>query len=73
MGTQDSFALAEDFVARNGTTTPLMTWDETFLTWDHYQVRGQPFILLLDEVGQPLGAWTGLSDELVDLVTNYGA
>lgn len=68
MGTQDGFELAEDFVARNGTTTPLMTWDETFATWEHYGVRGQPWLILLDRLGEPLGAWPSLDDELVGLI-----
>lgn len=68
MGTQDSFELAEDFVDRNGTATPLMTWDETFQTWDYYEVRGQPTLILVDRAGLPLGTWNFLSDELVQLV-----
>jgi hypothetical protein len=73
LGTQDSYGLAEEFVARNGTATPLMTWDETFLTWDHYEVRGQPVTILLDPAGQPLGQWYGMTQEMVDLVDGYGA
>ncbi len=71
MGTQDSFGLAEQFVARTGTETPLMTWDETFATWDFYQVRGQPTAILLDPAGMPLGQWFGLTQEMVTLVENY--
>lgn len=73
MGTQDSLGLAEDFVARNGTETPLMTWDETFETWAYYGVRGQPQTILLDPAGQPLGQWFGLSQEMVELVDAFGA
>ena len=68
LGTQDDLALAEDFVERNGMTTPLMTWDETFETWLYYDVRSQPTIILVDKDGMPLGGWHGLSDELVALV-----
>ena len=68
MGTQDGIGLAEDFVSRNGTSTPLMTWDESFATWDYYQVRGQPATILLDPNGQPIGQWFGLSNEIVDIV-----
>ena len=72
MGTQDSFGLAEEFVARHGSATPLMTWDETFQTWDYYQVRGQPVVILLDPAGKPLGQWYGLTQEMVDMVEAYG-
>lgn len=71
MGTQDSFGLAEEFLERHQVTTPLMTWDETFETWDHYDVRGQPVVILLDPEGNPLGQWYGLTREAVDLVINY--
>ena len=65
LGTQDSLQLAEEFVDRNGTSTPLMTWDATFETWNHYEVRGQPTLILVDQGGQPLGTWHSLSDELI--------
>lgn len=71
MGTQDSFGLAEDFLARNELSTPLMTWDETFETWAHYDVRGQPVVILLDPAGQMLGQWYGLTREAADLVENF--
>ncbi len=48
-----------------------MTWDETFETWAHYEVRGQPQVILLDENGAKLGQWFGLTREAVDLVENY--
>lgn len=71
MGTQDSFGLAEEFLARHQVSTPLMTWDESFLTWDHYDVRGQPQVILLDENGGKLGQWFGLTREAADIVENY--
>ncbi len=71
MGTQDSFGLAEDFLSRHTVNTPLMTWDQTFETWDYYDVRGQPVVILLDESGNPLGQWYGLTREAADLVENY--
>lgn len=73
MGTQDGLELAEDFVARHGTETPLMTWDETFETWAYYEVRGQPTAILVDPDGNQLGRWHGLTQEMVDLVEAYGA
>lgn len=71
MGTQDSLEQAEDFLERNSVTTPLMTWDESFQTWDYYDVRGQPVVILVDPVGNQLGQWYGLTREAVELVENY--
>lgn len=71
MGTQDSLGQAEDFLERNSVTTPLMTWDESFQTWDYYDVRGQPVVILVDPDGNPLGQWFGLTSEAVELVENY--
>ncbi len=73
MGTQDSIGLAEQFVERHETVTPLMTWDQSFETWAYYEVRGQPTTILVDPAGQPLGQWFGLTQEMVDLVEAYGA
>lgn len=71
MGTQDSLGLAEQFVERHEVTTPLMTWDASFETWNHYQVRGQPVVILLDENGGFLGQWFGLTREAAELVESY--
>ncbi len=71
MGSQDDLGLAESFVERHQTNTPLMTWDESFATWAHYEVRGQPTIILLDPSGEQLGMWFGLTSEMVDIVENY--
>ncbi len=71
MGTQDSLGLAEDFIARNQVSTPLMTWDESFSTWQYYQVRGQPSTILVDPSGEPLGQWFGLTQEMVTMVENF--
>jgi len=73
MGTQDSLDLAQQFVERHATMTPLMTWDSTFETWIHYGVGGQPFTILVDPSGERLGEWFGLSQEMVDIVDQYGA
>ncbi|MEM9561871.1 MAG: hypothetical protein AAGA93_04595 [Actinomycetota bacterium] len=73
MGTQDSLDLAQQFVERHGTNTPLMTWDASFETWIHYGVRGQPFTILVDPSGQPLGDWFGVTQEMVQLVDEFGA
>jgi hypothetical protein len=71
MGTQDDLALAQTFVDRHGTATPLMTWDQTFETWDHYEVRGQPTTILVDPAGEVLGRWFGLTREMIDLVEDF--
>lgn len=71
MGTQDSFGLAEQFLERNQVQTPLMTWDETFSTWEYYQVRGQPTAILVDPQGQPMGQWFGLTQEMVTMVEEF--
>jgi len=64
MGTQDDLGQAEDFVARHGTTTPLMTWDSGFDTWDHYGIRGQPNLIFVDGSGIELGSWRILDDDV---------
>jgi hypothetical protein len=71
MGTQDSLGLAEEFIARNEVSTPLMTWDESFQTWQYYQVGGQPSAILVDPSGQPMGQWFGLTQEMVTMVENF--
>lgn len=62
MGAQDSLALAEGFVADVGVSTPLMIWDESFGTWAHYGVAGQPTAILVDAQGQVIETWLGRFD-----------
>jgi hypothetical protein len=71
MGSQDNLGMAEEFVSRNEVATPLMTWDSGFDTWEHYGVRGQPYVMLLDENGATLGEWFGLTRDAIDLVESY--
>lgn len=71
MGTQDSFSQAEDFLERGNVSTPLMTWDESFATWEHYEVRGQPVTILLGPDGDQLGRWNGITREMLDLVDQF--
>lgn len=71
MGTQDSFGQAEDFLERGGVVTPLMTWDESFETWEHYEVRGQPMTVLVEPNGNELGRWRGVTREMLDIVDAY--
>ncbi len=69
MGAQDSFSLAQDFVARTGTASFPMVWDESFDTWRYYQVTGQPTAILVDAQGQPIQGWRGIfpPDEVLEL------
>ena len=63
MGAQDSFSFAEEFRASTGTESFLMIWDESFGSWQHYGVRGQPTALLVDASGEVIQAWLGQFDE----------
>lgn len=71
MGAQDSLGLAEDFLLRNELETPLMTWTESFDSWQYYQVRGTPSVILVDPQGQPMGQWFGLTQEMVTMVEEF--
>lgn len=73
MGTQDSLDLASQFLERHALDNVLLTWDESFQTWQYYQVRGQPTVILVDPQGTPLGQWYGLTQEAAMLVEQYGA
>lgn len=67
LGTQDSLDLAQTFVARHELGTPLMVWDQSFETWQFYQVAGQPRAALIDADGEVLGSWFGLPGEVFDI------
>jgi peroxiredoxin len=58
LGTQDSLALARDFVARYGTTFTML-WDESFRSWRALGVTGQPAAVLLDPGGREVQRWVG--------------
>lgn len=59
IGTQDDFALAEDFVASYGVSTPRMLWDPGFESWQSLEITGQPTWVLLSPGGEELGRWQG--------------
>lgn len=59
IGTQDDFALAEDFVANYGVSTPRMLWDPGFESWQSLEITGQPTWVLLSPGGEELGRWQG--------------
>jgi len=62
LGTQDSFTEAEEFVARYGTSFPML-WDESFTSWTHFGVNGQPAWILLTPDGEVVERWNGVLDE----------
>ena len=62
LGTQDSFAEAEEFVARYGTSFPML-WDESFTSWTRFGVNGQPAWILLTPDGEVVERWNGVLDE----------
>lgn len=58
LGTQDTLQEADDFVDQYGLTFTVL-WDETFQTWQHFGVAGQPAVALVDGQGELLGSWFG--------------
>ena len=63
LGTQDSAEEAVDFVARHGTYSFPMYWDETFESWQVFGIRSQPAAALLAPDGEVLAAWLGAFPE----------
>lgn len=70
LGTQNTVEDAVDFVEATGTTSFPMYWDETFLTWDAFGIRGQPAAVLLSPTGEVLDGWIGRFDldEVLELI-----
>jgi len=48
LGTQNALTDAQDFRARNGVETLRLLWDDTFDSWEHFEVTSQPAAVLLD-------------------------
>ena len=63
MGAQDSLEQAGEFLEITGVVTPLMIWDESFITWSYYGITGQPTAILVAADGQPIAGWLGRFDE----------
>jgi hypothetical protein len=63
LGTQDSFEMAQDFVAEYGTTSFPMLWDPTFDSWAHLGVAGQPAWVLMSPDGTLVQGSYGPIDE----------
>ena len=59
IGTQDDFALAEEFVSTYGVSTPQMLWDPGFESWQALEITGQPTWVLLSPGGEEIGRWQG--------------
>lgn len=62
VGTQDTLADAQKFVARAKIKTVTMLWDESARSWNYWGVSGQPAALLIDANGKFVKAWTGELD-----------
>jgi hypothetical protein len=63
LGTQDDTDQARDFVARGGTYSFPMYWDETFESWEVFGIRSQPAAAMLSPDGEILAGWLGGFDE----------
>jgi len=62
MGAQDNLEFAQAFLEQTGVSTPIMIWDESFVTWSYYGVSSQPTAVLVDQTGQPIQGWVGSFD-----------
>ncbi len=71
LGTQDSFGEAQEFRDRHGITFT-MVWDESFQTWQAFEVSAQPAAVLVSAAGEPLGRWSGMfsEDEVLSLAAD---
>jgi peroxiredoxin len=69
LGTQGEYGEAQDFVARYGITFR-MFWDESFKSWDGYDVWRQPTSILVSRGGTELKRWQSMmrDDERADAV-----
>ncbi len=59
VGTQDSLAYAEEFIATTGTTSFPMLWDPSFESWQQLGIRGQPAGMLATADGTVVAQWRG--------------
>ena len=62
MGSQDSFAQAQDFRSDFGIASFDLYWDPGFDSWQHFGVRGQPTAILASPDGTPRNQWSGRFD-----------
>ena len=59
LGTQDNLEMAAAFIEVTGTVSFPMLWDESFESWVHFGIPGQPAGVLLDADGYVIDAWLG--------------
>ena len=50
VGAQDDFAYAERFVSRTGVTFTML-WSDSFASWNHFNIRRNSSVLLMDGGG----------------------
>jgi hypothetical protein len=63
LGTQGEYGEAQDFVARHGITFR-MFWDDSFKSWDGYDVWRQPTSILVSRGGTEMKRWqSAMSDQ----------
>lgn len=62
LGTQDTFAEAQDFREEHGVSFPFL-WDESFVSWRELGNTGQPAAVLFAADGTELARWSGMYDE----------
>lgn len=75
MGTQNALTDAQDFRARNGVETLRLLWDDSFDSWEHFEVTSQPAAVLLDpKDGSVIERWQGeLDQERLDEILRLAA
>ena len=62
VGAQNTVEDAVDFVRSTGTTSFPMYWDESYVAWDAFGIRGTPAAALLSPTGEVISGWIGPID-----------
>lgn len=70
MGTQDNLDEAKDFVDRHEIESVEMYWDDSFDSWEPFEITRQPAAVLLDDDGSVVERWQGQldPDEVLDAI-----
>lgn len=63
IGTQDDLDYARGFLADTGVKTPLMLWDESFVSWRTIGITAQPTWILVRGDGSFIDGWVGALPE----------
>ena len=58
VGTQDTYAEAEAFVARHGITFRML-WEDGFESWQGFGIQRQPASILVSREGTRIKKWQG--------------